>query len=195
MSATPACAMCRIPLTGARLAWEYKGRTFALCPLCAELPLAERMAALRPALRELDRAEERAQAAARAAGGPRYRTDIPEERLEEILLHAFLDLIQERKLAGKAGLAATMPNIAAWLSERTGLQVRAAHVKALTLALRDGGLIAVGGGGIGRPNFYDTRESEMGLDPFWDQVEAFLAVYRLPGRRALLELPGGQAAR
>lgn len=188
--ATAQCDMCRIPLAGGATAWEYRARRFSLCPLCAALPMADRLAALRPALRELDRAAEAAAAADRAAAGPRYRTDIPEERLEEILLHAFLDLVQERKLAGKQGLAATMENIAVWLTERTGLAVRGAHVQALTLAMRDGGLLSVGGGGIGRPNFYDTREEEMGLDQFWDQVEAFLAVYRLPGRRSLLEITG-----
>ncbi len=188
MPAAVCCAMCGIPLPEPPLTWEYKGRVFPLCRLCEGLPIAERTVALRPALRKLDWAEEQAAAAARAAAEPRYRTDIAEDQLEEILLHAFLDLIQERKLAGKAGLTATMESIAAWLSERTTLRVKAAHVQDFTLGLRDGGLLAVGGGGIGRPNFYDTRETEMGLEQFWDQFEAFLLVYRLPGRRSLLEL-------
>lgn len=121
-------------------------------------------------------------------GEPRYRTDIPEEQLESILLHAFIDLIEERKARGKRELAATMETIATWLSERTTLRVTPRHVQYLTLALRDGLIIDVGGGGIGRPNTYDTREAEMGIDAFWDQVDAFLMVWRMPNRMTLLEI-------
>lgn len=122
---------------------------------------------------------------------PRYRTDIPEEQLESILLHAFIDLIQERKARGKRELAATHETIATWLSERTTLRVTKQHVQYLTLALRDGLMIDVGGGGIGRPNTYDTREQEMGLDAFWDQVDAFLVVWKMPNRKSLLEMDPG----
>lgn len=124
-----------------------------------------------------------------------YRTDIPEDHLESLLLHAFLDLIQERKAAGKRELVATMETIATWLSDRTTLRVRPQHVQYLTLALRDGLLISVGGGGIGRPNSYDTTEAQMGLDSFWDQVDAFLMVWRMPNRKTLLELEPPSAPR
>jgi hypothetical protein len=109
-----------------------------------------------------------------------------EEQLETLLVHAFLDLIQERKAAGKRELAATHETIATWLSDRTGLPVKPLHVQYLTLALRDGLIIEVGGGGIGRPNTYDTREAAMGLDAFWDQVDAFLMVWRMPNRKSLI---------
>jgi len=85
-----------------------------------------------------------------------------------------------------------METIATWLCSRTRLQVTPQHVQALTLALRDGLIISVGGYGIGRPNSYDTRESEMGIDAFWDQVDAFLLVWRLPGRLKLM--PKGPSA-
>jgi hypothetical protein len=115
------------------------------------------------------------------------RASIREEQVESVLLHAFLDLIAERKAAGRQELVATMETMATWLSDRTQLPVRPAHVQAMTLALRDGLIIDVGGFGIGRPNSYDTREKEMGLEAFWDQVDAFLIVWRLPNRKALLE--------
>jgi len=110
-----------------------------------------------------------------------------EHDIESVLVHAFLDLIQERKAAGRVELVATMETIATWLTDRTGLPVTAAHVQYLTLALRDGNIISVGGFGIGQPNSYDTREKEMGLDAFWDQVDAFLMVWRLPGRVKLVK--------
>ncbi|HLO04265.1 MAG TPA: hypothetical protein VK191_14225 [Symbiobacteriaceae bacterium] len=109
-----------------------------------------------------------------------------ENRLESLLLHAFLDLIAERKARGRVELVATMETIATWLSDRTGLAVQPRHVQYLTLALRDGGIIATGGGGIGRPNSYDTTESTMGMDAFWDQVDAFLLVWRMPNRHTLI---------
>ncbi len=79
-----------------------------------------------------------------------------------------------------------METIATWLSNRTRLPVTPQHVQGLTLALRDGLIISVGGAGIGRPNSYDTREAEMGIDAFWDQVDAFLLVWRMPGRQKLI---------
>jgi hypothetical protein len=110
-----------------------------------------------------------------------------EDQLEALLVHAFLDLIQERKAAGRRDLAATHETIATWLSDRTQLPVKPLHVQYLTLALRDGLIIDVGGAGIGRPNTYDTREKAMGLDAFWDQVDAFLLVWKMPNRKSLLE--------
>ncbi|HLN64632.1 MAG TPA: hypothetical protein VK464_24165 [Symbiobacteriaceae bacterium] len=118
----------------------------------------------------------------------RCRSDIRAEQIEPLLVHAFLDLIAERKAAGKRELAATMETIATWLSDRTRLPVKPLHVQYLTLALRDGHIITVGGGGIGRPNTYDTTEKTMGLDAFWDQVDAFLMAWRLPNRMVLLQL-------
>lgn len=111
---------------------------------------------------------------------------LDDNRLESLLLHAFLDLIAERKARGRTELVATMETIATWLSDRTGLAVQPRHVQYLTLALRDGGIIATGGGGIGRPNSYDTTEEAMGMDAFWDQVDAFLLVWRMPNRHTLL---------
>jgi hypothetical protein len=116
----------------------------------------------------------------------RPRRAIREEEIETLLVHGFLDLIQERKLAGKRELAATMETIAAWLSDRTGLHVKPLHVQYLTQALRDGLIIRVGGAGIGKPNTYDTTEAEMGIDRFWDQVDAFLLAWRMPNRKSLL---------
>src|SRR5690606_15373042 len=89
----------------------------------------------------------------------------------EALVLGLIELIHERKLAGKAVLAATMATVAEWLSGRTGLAVTPRHVQALTTGMREGGLITVGGGGIGYPNTYDTREKEMGEAAFWDQVD------------------------
>lgn len=111
--------------------------------------------------------------------------------MESIVLHAFIDLIQERKAAGRRELAATHDTIAQWLSDRTRLRVTRQHVQYITLALRDGLIIDVGGGGIGRPNTYDTREREMGLDAFWNQVDAFLMVWKMPNRKSLLEIDPG----
>src|SRR5690606_31801650 len=93
--------------------------------------------------------------------GERCMSVGPEEVTERLVL-GFIELIHERKLAGKRELAATMETIASWLSERTGLPISAAHIQSLTTAMREGGLITVGGGGIGYPNTYDTREREMG---------------------------------
>lgn len=109
----------------------------------------------------------------------------------ESLVLGFIELIHERKLAGKAVLAATMATIAEWLSERTGYQVTKDHVQSLTSAMREGGLITVGGGGIGYPNTYDTREREMGEAAFWDQVDAFLLVWRLPGHTRIRKRTAG----
>lgn len=107
------------------------------------------------------------------------------EPVTEALVMAFIDLIHERKLAGKRELAATLETIAHWLAERTSLPVRPPHVQSLAKAMREGGLITVGGGGIGLPNTYDTTEAAMGEQAFWQQVDAFLAVWRHPSRDRL----------
>lgn len=111
--------------------------------------------------------------------------EVAVDPVTERLVMAFIELIHERKLAGKRELAATMATVAQWLSERTGLPVRPAHVQSLTQAMREGGLITVGGGGIGFPNTYDTCEESMGEQAFWDQVDAFLMVWRHPARKRL----------
>lgn len=103
----------------------------------------------------------------------------------ERLVLGFIELIHERKLAGKKELAATQETIAAWLSERTGFALTPAHVQTLVKAMREGGLITVGGGGIGYPNTYDTREKEMGEAAYWDQVDAFLLVWKHPSRKSI----------
>lgn len=154
-----------------------------LCGACGSLPLADRYKRLKSLIREIDR-QEKEQAEARI----RYREDIREEQIEPLILHAFLDLIQERKAAGKRELVATMETIATWLSDRTTLPVKPQHVQALTLALRDALIISVGGGGIGKPNSYDTCEAQMGLEAFWDQVDSFLMVWHLPNRKSLLRI-------
>lgn len=177
-----ACTACGAELQGRKSLFEYKGVPLWLCGRCAALPLSERFAMIRPVTRRIDR-EEKERVAAKVA----YREDIAEEQIESLLLHAFLDLIQERKAAGKRELVATMETIAAWLSDRTTLPVKAQHVQYLTLALRDGLIIDVGGGGIGRPNSYDTTEAKMGIEAFWDQVDAFLTVWKMPNRNSLLE--------
>lgn len=120
--------------------------------------------------------------------------DVQADPVTERLVLALIDLIHERKLAGKRELAATMETIAAWLSERTGLAVSKSHVQALTSAMREGGLITVGGGGIGYPNTYDTREREMGEEAYWAQVDAFLLVWKHPSRKAIAEGPGHRPA-
>lgn len=183
MTESAKCAACGAPLISRKTLWEYKGASLWLCAGCAALPLEERYRKLKPLIRALDE-----EAKARAAAQVRFRTDIREDQLEALLVHSFLDLIQERKAAGKQELAATMETIASWLSDRTTLPVKPLHVQYLTLALRDGLIISVGGGGIGRPNTYDTREAEMGLDAFWDQVDAFLLAWRMPNRMTLLQI-------
>lgn len=111
--------------------------------------------------------------------------ELAADPVTEQLVMAFIELIHERKLAGKRELAATMATVAQWLAERTGLPVQPAHVQTLTQAMREGGLITVGGGGIGYPNTYDTCEESMGERAFWDQVDAFLAVWKHPSRKKL----------
>jgi len=177
------CSGCGTALTGRKTLSEYKGVALWLCASCAALPLDQRHKRLKPVLRQIDE-----EVKARAAASIKYRADIREEQVEELLVHAFLDLIQERKAAGRQELVATMETIATWLTDRTRLPVKAQHVQYLTLALRDGLIISVGGGGIGRPNSYDTREKEMGLDAFWDQVDAFLLAWKLPNRLSLLQI-------
>lgn len=107
------------------------------------------------------------------------------DQVTETLVLTFIELINERKLAGKQVLAATMATIAEWLSERTGLDLTPAHIQSLTKAMREGGLITVGGGGIGYPNTYDTCEKDMGSEAFWNQVDAFLMVWRHPSRKSI----------
>lgn len=177
------CAACGVALEGKKVLWEYKGESLWLCQRCSALPLAERYAKLKSVIQQIDREEKE-----RAAAAVQYRTDILEDQVEALLLHAFLDLIQERKAAGKRELAATQETIAQWLSDRTTLPVKPLHVQYLTLALRDALVITVGGGGIGRPNTYDTCEASMGIDAFWDQVDAFLMTWKLPNKKGLLQV-------
>lgn len=105
----------------------------------------------------------------------------------ERLVLSFLELIGERKAAGRMELAATMATIAEWLSQRTGLALRPPHIQTLTNVLREAGIITVGGGGIGFPNTYDTCEKSMGTEAFWDQVDALLMVWQHPSRKSLVE--------
>jgi hypothetical protein len=182
------CDSCRKPLRGKKTLWEYKDHPFLLCSACSDLSMFDRFKALKGRIQQVDAAAREQQAATSGPPKVQYRSDIREDQLESLLVHAFLDLIGERKAAGKRELAATMETIANWLADRTTLPVTPLHVQYLTLALRDGLIISVGGGGIGRPNSYDTRETAMGMDAFWDQVDAFLMVWRLPNRRALLEI-------
>lgn len=178
------CVGCGSEIVGRKTLWEYKGESLWLCGTCAALPMEKRHALLGKVIRRIDQ-----EVREREAAPPvKYREDIREDQLESLLVMAFLDLIAERKAAGKLELVATMETIAAWLSDRTRLPVKAQHVQYLTLALRDGLIISVGGGGIGRPNSYDTREKEMGLDAFWDQVDAFLLVWKMPNRMSLLQV-------
>lgn len=108
----------------------------------------------------------------------------PDPVTETIVL-AFIDLINERKLAGRTELAATHDTIARWLSERTDLPLQPRHIGILTHTMKDAGLITIGGGGIGYPNTYDTTETHMGPDAFWDQVDALLLVWQHPSRHTL----------
>ena len=84
----------------------------------------------------------------------------------EACVMAFIDLIHERKLAGKPVLAATHKTIARWLSERTGLRIIPRHVQVLTQVMEQANLITIGGGGIGLPNTYASREDAMGPNNF-----------------------------
>ena len=110
---------------------------------------------------------------------------ITEEKVSQAMVQAFIDLIEERKLAGKRELAATMETISGWLAERTRLSISPRHVQILVAAMREANLITVGGGGIGRPNTYDTTEAAMGPEQYWNQVDAFLLVWQHPGRKAI----------
>jgi len=112
---------------------------------------------------------------------------MPENLTTEILLHAFIDLIEERKAAGKKELAATHVTIATWLAQRTGLQIQPRHIQTLTAMMYEAQLITIGGGGIGRPNTYDTTEAKMGTEQFWNQVDALLSVWHHPSRQSMVE--------
>ncbi len=111
---------------------------------------------------------------------------IGEENATEVLVYAFLDLIQERKAAGRRELAATLVTIANWISERTGLTVQPRHIQILVTVMNQAQLITIGGGGIGRPNTYDITEVKMGTEQFWNQVDALLAVWQHPSRQAMV---------
>ncbi len=107
------------------------------------------------------------------------------DEITEQLAMAFLELIHERRLRGKPHLAATLETTAQWIAERTALEVRPRHIQVLAKAMAEAGLIEIGGGGIGRPNTYASREDSMGPEQFWTQVDAFLMVWAHPSRRAL----------
>ncbi len=62
-----------------------------------------------------------------------------QEQVTELVVEAFIDLIQERKVAGKRELAATRDTIANWLSARTDLQITVQHIQVLTTAMRQAG--------------------------------------------------------
>lgn len=190
---TPICDCCSNEIHGGKRLWEYKGQGLLLCLSCAALPTTELAGRMKPRLREIDRAlkaQEAAQAAQERAAAEQALLDKHAGRdlsqLETLLVHGFLDMIQERKLAGRRELVATHAQIAAWLAERTNLAVTPRVVSALTLAMRDGGLLAVGGGGIGQANTYDTTEDDMGIEAFWTQVDAFLLAWQVPNRLQLL---------
>jgi len=117
----------------------------------------------------------------------REEQGIRPDPVTETLVMAFLDLIQERKLAGKRELAATRETISAWLSERTSLHIQPRHIGILTREMEAAGLITIGGGGIGLPNTYDTCEKDMGTTNFWNQVDVFLLVWKHPSRAAMGE--------
>jgi hypothetical protein len=110
-----------------------------------------------------------------------------EDPVTEALVMAFIELIQETKAKGRNELTATWETVAAWLSRRSGLTVLPRHVGILADAMAQGGIITVGGGGIGSPNTYDTREKQMGINRFWEQVEAFIQVWHHPSRKRLME--------
>lgn len=101
----------------------------------------------------------------------------------------FLELIHERRLRGKPHLAATLATTAAWVAERSDLAVKPRHIQVMAAAMAEAGIIEIGGGGIGKPNTYHTREDEMGPDQFWNQVDAFLLVWRHPSRQTLQPAP------
>ncbi len=107
------------------------------------------------------------------------------DEVTELLVTSLLDLIAERKVAGKRELAATMKTMAEFLSERTGLAITERHMQVLMKTLSEAGLVTVGGGGIGLPNTYNTREKEMGPEVFWNQVDALLMVWQHPSRKAM----------
>ncbi len=103
----------------------------------------------------------------------------------EKLVLAFLDLLAERSVAGKKEVGATMETLALWLTERTGLSILQSHIPPLVHTLAEARIIVIGGHGIGKPNYYVSRESEMGVEAFWNQVDALLMVWQHPSRKQL----------
>ncbi len=116
---------------------------------------------------------------------PVNSTDPAIDPVTELLVTSVLDLIAERKLAGKRELAATLSTMADWLSERTHLNLSERHIQILMKTLADAGLVTVGGSGIGLPNTYDTTEKSMGPEAFWTQVDALLMVWQHPSRKSM----------
>lgn len=113
------------------------------------------------------------------------------DSITDTLVMTFLELIHERRLRGKPYLAATLDTTAQWLRERSGLSVEPRHVQVMASALEQAGIISIGGGGIGKPNTYASCEDDMGPEQFWNQVDAFLLVWRHPSRKRLAEGLGG----
>lgn len=107
------------------------------------------------------------------------------DSITEIIVMTFLDLMADRRIAGKQGLAATQETIAEWLSTRTSLSISAKNVQDLVKVLQDAGLITIGGGGIGLPNSYYSNEDSMGAEQFWTQVDALLLVWKHPSRNSI----------
>ena len=110
------------------------------------------------------------------------------DKTTEIVVMGFLDLVAERKIAGRAELAATQDTIAQWMGQRTDLPLKSRHIQILVATLAEAGIISIGGQGIGKPNLYTTREQEMGSEQFWNQVDALLTVWKHPARK---EIAGG----
>lgn len=103
----------------------------------------------------------------------------------ESLVMSFIEMIQETKSKGHSELTATWQIISAWLSNRAGLKVQPRHVGILADAMAEAGIITIGGGGIGTANTYDTCEKDMGTKAFWNQVDAFLMVWKHPSRKSM----------
>ena len=98
----------------------------------------------------------------------------------EALVMSLIEFIQEQKSKGYRELEATYEIISRWISGRSGIQVNPRQVAVLAATMAQAGIITIGGGGIGTANRYDTTESKMGVEQFWNQVEALLQVWRHP---------------